>query len=712
MSATTRSTWEPSSSGGKIDGRHLERSAVVYVRQSTMQQVERHQESTRVQYGLVDRAIQLGWPPQRVQVIDDDLGVSGASAEGRPGFQRLVAEVGLDHVGIVLGVEMSRLARSCRDWYQLLEVCAVFGTLIGDLDGVYDPAVYNDRLLLGLKGTMSEAELHVIKQRMLHGKLAKARRGELGMSLPMGYLKEPSGEISKDPDEQARSTIEFVFELFERHGTINAVLRQLVDRGISMPNRVRTGPSKGQLEWSRPNRMTLSNLLHNPIYAGAYAYGRRQVDARRKKPGRRSTGRVVAKPFEWEVLLRDRLPAYISWEQYERNVRRMEANRASMLGVVRNGPSLLSGLVICGRCGLRMAATYQNNGKELRYSCDRMSIDYGEPRCQSLKGEPLDRLVGSLVLDALQPAALELSLKVAEDVEGERRRSHEQWRLRLERARYETDRAFRQYDAVEPENRLVVRGLERRWEEKLAAEETLKQEYARFCSTEPPTLSAADREAIRQLAADVPALWHAPTTTPADRQEIIRQMVERVIVTVKGETEVADVQIHWAGGHRTKAELLRPVARLDQLSYYPELMERVRQLHAEGCRATAIAERLNDEGWRPPKRRDTFNSAMTGELLSRLGLRVNHRRAARENVKLPRGSWFLADLARHLGMPDITLYNWLTKGLVTGRRLSDRPGSPWIIEADKAELKRLRELRQAPRRRPHFKPRDEKVLAH
>jgi DNA invertase Pin-like site-specific DNA recombinase len=286
-------------------------------------------------------------------VIDDDLGCSGATTEGRIGFQRLVAEVGLDHVGIVLGVEMSRLARSCRDWHQLLEICAMFGTLIGDLDGTYDPRLYNDRLLLGLKGTMSEAELHLIKQRMLQGKKAKAQRGELGMLLPMGYTRAVSGEVIKDPDEQARLAIELVFKQFERHGTIHAVLRYLVKHGVKMPYRQRTGPSKGALEWRRPNRVTLSNLLHNPIYAGAYVYGRRPTDSRKKIPGRPQTGRTVAKPKEWEVCLKDRLPAYIEWEQFERNLKQLEMNTASAFGVVRNGPSLLSGLLVCGHCGHR-----------------------------------------------------------------------------------------------------------------------------------------------------------------------------------------------------------------------------------------------------------------------------------------------------------------------------------------------------------------------
>jgi DNA invertase Pin-like site-specific DNA recombinase len=300
----------------KIQAVHYDRLAVVYVRQSHPQQVLRHQESTRLQSGLAEHAQALGWTPSQVLVIDEDLGKSADSMAGRAGFQRLVAEVSLAHVGIIFGLEMSRLARSNRDWHQLLEVCALFGTLIGDLDGIYDPIDYNDRLLLGLKGAMSEAELHVLKQRMVAGKRAKAARGELGMPVPMGYVRRPSGEVVKDPDEQAQAVIALLFEQFERLGTIHAVLRYLVQHQIRVPQRVRFGPSKGELVWCRPNRTTLSNLLHHPIYAGAYVYGRRPTDPRRKQPGRPSTGRLVAKPEDCQVLLQDHHPAYISWEQF------------------------------------------------------------------------------------------------------------------------------------------------------------------------------------------------------------------------------------------------------------------------------------------------------------------------------------------------------------------------------------------------------------
>jgi DNA invertase Pin-like site-specific DNA recombinase len=325
---------------GKIHGHHRDRVAMVYVRQSTLQPMARHQESALLPYGLVERAHALGWAPQHVVVIDDDLGKSGATAEGRPGFQRLVAAVRLAHVGIVLGLEMSRLARSNRDWYQLLEVCAVFGTLIGDLDGIYDPTDYNDRLILGLKGTMSEAELHILKQRLLAGKQAKAQRGALGMSVPMGYIRPPSGDIIKDPDAHVQTIIQLIFEQFERQGTLNGVLRYLVAHQIALPHRLPAGPQKGELEWRRPKRATLSHLLHHPIDAGAYVYGRRRTDPRHKHPGHPATGKRVLPREEWPVCLKDRLPASITWERFERNLRQLEANRPAAYGAIRNGPSL------------------------------------------------------------------------------------------------------------------------------------------------------------------------------------------------------------------------------------------------------------------------------------------------------------------------------------------------------------------------------------
>ena len=514
----------------------------------------------------------------------------------------------------------------------------------------------------------------------------------------MGYVRHPSGETIKDPDEQAQGGIALVFELFARKGTIHAVLRHLVEHDIRMPCRIATGPGKGDLEWRRPNRVSLSNLLHNPIYAGAYVYGRRPTDPRKKRPGRPATGRTVAKPQEWEVLLKDRLPAYISWQQYERNLKQLNANTAQGLGVIRRGPSLLSGLLLCGRCGLRMATQYSNNGQGLRYNCSRMAVDYGEPLCQSLVGAPLDGLTAELILQALEPAALEISLKVAEDVEAERARHHAHWQKRLERAHIDAERARRQYDAVEPENRLVARTLEKQWEVTLAAEEKLKLEYEQFLNEQSTPLQPEERSKIRQLAGDIPALWHSATTTAADRQAIARLLLERVIVTVLGDSEKVNVEYHWAGGHHTGIQLNRPVARIEQLSYYPELQERITVLHNQGKKSGEIAQVLNEEGWRPAKRRATFNGPMISVLLSRQGLQSGSTRQQHTHkIQRKPNEWTLKELARELEMPEITLYRWLRRGKLNARQEAQSSRSIWLIQANKTELKRLRALRSAPR---------------
>jgi DNA invertase Pin-like site-specific DNA recombinase len=685
------------SSGGstKIQGQHRDRLAVVYVRQSTPQQLVRHQESTRLQYGLVERALAFGWAQQRVLVIDEDLGKSADQAHGRPGFQRLVAEVSLAHVGMVFGLDISRLARSSRDWHHLLEVCALFGTLIGDLDGVYDPMDYNDRLLLGLKGTMFEAEGHVLKQRLLAGKRAKAQRGELGMQVPMGYLRRPAGDVVKDPDAQAQAVIALVFDQFARQTTVGGVLRYLVQHGLTLPYRSASGPTKGDLEWRRPTRCTLTNMLRHPMYAGAYVYGRRPTDPRRKQPGRPATGKRVAPRHEWQVLRHDHYPAYLSWEQFERNQRQLAANCTAAQGAIRRGPSLLAGLVVCGRCGLRMSVVYTNNGTGLRYCCGQAKTHYEASRCQSLVGPALETLVSTLVLQALEPAALEVSLHVAADVEAERQQLHQQWTYRLERARYEVERIVRQYNAVEPEHRLVARTLERQWEAALAAEETLTADYHRFLAAQPVTLSATERDAIRRLASDIPALWRAPTTTQTERQAIIRLLVHRVVVTVQGESEHVAVRVDWVGGHSTEAPLIRPVARLEQLSYYPQLQARVVALYTQGKDRTTIAQTLNAEGWRPAKRRATFTALMVGRLLARQGLR--YLAPARTlPVVHTADEWTLQALAQTVGIPQETLYAWLRRGHLTARRDTSVSPPRWIIRADATELARLRAVRNAP----------------
>jgi DNA invertase Pin-like site-specific DNA recombinase len=682
---------------GKIQPHHHDRLAMVYIRQSTLQQVDRHNESTKLQYALVEKASDMGWPKEQVVVIDDDLGISGANAEGRPGFQRLVAEVSLDHVGIILGIEMSRLARSCRDWHQLLEVCSLFRTLIADTEGVYDPGNYNDRLLLGLKGTLSEAELHVIKQRMLAGKKAKARRGELGMQLAMGYITHASGEIIKDADEQAQSTISLIFTLFERYRTINGVLKHLVKNSIQMPHRIRGGIRKGELEWRRPNRVTLGNMLHNPIYAGAYVYGRRPTDPRKKKPGRPSTGRVSVTPEEWEVLIHDKLPAYISWQDYERNQRQLKMNSSQGIGTPKHGPSLLSGLVICGRCGLRMATYYSSQGHKLRYSCNRMAVDYGEKSCQSFLGTPLDQLIQEKIMAAMQPSALEISLQAAANIQQERDQQQRHWQQRLERARYESERAYRQYNTVEPENRLVARTLEKKWEEALSAETKLNQDYEKHLKERPEILTESERLAIKSLASDIPHLWQAESTTGEQRQQIVRLLIERVIVTVQGNTEKVHVCIHWKGGTRSESNFNRPVAKLEQLSYYKKLTERVADLQKKGNSLKAIADILNEEKWQSAKQRSLFNAQMVRTILLKKGL-VSKKKKRSNNALRKENELTFSELSKKTEIPEPTLYKWMRDGKLTARKdTTVSHNGIWLITADKKEIKRLLDYRNRPK---------------
>jgi DNA invertase Pin-like site-specific DNA recombinase len=684
----------------KVRDHHLDRKALVYIRQSSPQQVAEHKESTARQYALADVAVALGWPRDRVEIIDADQGRTGQTVEGRHGFQYILAELGLDHVGILLGQDASRLARSDPDWAPLVRSCGLFRALLGDYDGLYDPTEFNDRLLLGLKGIMSEAELHFLRARMHEGRLNKARRGELFNRAPLGYVREPGGGLALDPDEQAQRVVHLVFDQFDRQGSPRGLLRYLVHHGIRLPVRPHHGPDRGKLEWRRPHRETLQNLLHHPVYAGYYRYGHHPTDPRRKVPGRPGTGRTTNRPEDCTVLLEGRCPAYITPERFWANQERLAANRArsEAAGAVRPGPSLLGGILRCGRCGRRMSVAYTGPASRLRYLCSRAMVEHAEPMCQGLTGGVLDDLVAAEVLMALEPAALELSLVAADDLERERARLHRDWRQRVERGRYEADRARRQYDAAEPENRLVARELERRWEEALKERRRLEEEYARFEREQPRGLSADERERIRALARDLPALWRAPTTTAADRQRIVRLLVQEVVVTVRGESERVDVTIHWAGGFRSDHELVRPVPGYRQMADFEGLLDRIDELRAAGRVPTEVAEQLNREGFHPPKRSARFTGAILARLLARRGRTGPRPRAVGEPGVLGEHEWLLTDLARELAMPAGTLHGWVRAGWVHARKLAT-PGGHWAIRADADERERMRRLRAGPRGR-------------
>jgi len=493
--------------------------------------------------------------------------------------------------------------------------------------------------------------------------------------------------------------VRLVFGKFEELGALHALLRYLVGRDIRLGVRVREGEGKGELQWREPNRMTLQNMLKNPIYAGVYAYGKRRVDPRKKRPGRPSTGRVVIDAGQWHAFIEGGFPAYISLEHYERNLQRLAANRARAeeIGAVRHGPSLLQGLLVCGnKCAHRMQVRYGGPKKLHTYTCGRMATDYAGGLCQYLPGASLDEFVGEWVLKALEPAALEISLEASGHLEKEREELSGLWHERPERAVYEAERAGRHYRLVEPENRLVARQLAREWEEKLEAQRKLEEDHRRFLAEQPRSLSGAERENIRRSAQDIPALGHPPSTTMAERKEIVRQIVERVTVENEGKSQRLHVKIDRVGGSQTKGVVIRAVSKLEYLSYYPRLRERLRELAAEGLSARQIAEVLHQEGMRPPKHAERFSRQAVGELLHRLGL-CPVRSRDRRNFGEPapkEHEWWLSDLARALQMRTGTLHGWIRRGWVEAYQ--QRSSGRWIIQADEAEVERLRQLRSLP----------------
>jgi DNA invertase Pin-like site-specific DNA recombinase len=676
----------------KVRPRHRDRLAVVYVRQSSAQQVVSNRESADLQYQLRQRAVTLGWADDRVLVIDDDQGISGAAVENRPGFQRLLAEVSLGHVGVIFGREVSRLSRSCRDWHQLLELCALFQVLIADADGVYDPTDPSDRLLLGLRGMMSEAELHVLKSRMHQGKLNKAKRGELFTCVPVGYVRSPDGGIALDPDEQVRSVVSLVFAKYTELGSVMKVHAYLVTHNIQFGLRVYKGPGKGRLVWQRPRLSALYEMLHHPFYAGAYVYGRCPFDPTRRVAGKPKSGRRNAPPEEWVCLLKDKVPAYISWERYEENQRRLVAGHLGGGSTRATGraPTLLNGIVRCGRCGKPMGARNARVSANPRYACDREHLEFGGPRCQSVVAACPDRLIESLVLRAVEPASLELSLRASERAEQDRERLHAHWKQRLERAGYEADRARRQYDAVDPANRLVARELERQWEAKLAERQRLDEEHARFRAEQPRHLTAADRARIEALAADLPGLWHGPTTTGGDRRAIVRLLIERVELTRHGDTERVEVAISWRGGAVTRHQVRQGLRGYPSLGGMVKLRERVLALRGDGQTADEIAATLNREG--QPARGTAFTGDVVRQLLAKFG-QTGVPPGVRDASDLPGvGEWWLPELAAQLGVKPIVAHRWRWSGWLHARQLRGKNGR-WIVWANAAEVKRLGRLR-------------------
>ena len=517
----------PTFAQAKVQPAHLARKALVYIRQSSPKQVRENFGSQLNQRALVDRARELGWPPERIEVLDGDLGQSGAATAGRQDFQALTAAVALGHVGIVLGWEVSRLARNNADWYQLLDLAALFGTLIADAEGVYDPRAYNDRLLLGLKGTMSEAELHMLRERLTAGRLSRVRRGEYVQRLPTGLVRLADGRVEKDPDVQVSQAIELVFTQFAELGSCQRVMRYFKQQGLLLPRRQTGGLQRGELLWRKPSSDAIYEILQNPAYAGAFVYGRRPTDPTRRRPGRPTTG-VVRKPLpEWPYIHHDAYPAYISWEQYLAHRARLADNAQRYAercgrGVPRRGAALLQGLATCGQCGRVMKVVYKTG---VRYACYGLSKAFGEPACAHLDGTSIEAFVVSAFFQALEPAQLD----VLADVLTERQREHErlaQWhRQQVARARYEAELTRRRYTAVDPENRLVTAELERHWEVALLALREAEEAATRFAERPAePELQPELRERLAHLSQALPVLWADEGLSNEPRKRLLRSL--------------------------------------------------------------------------------------------------------------------------------------------------------------------------------------------
>jgi DNA invertase Pin-like site-specific DNA recombinase len=669
------------SESAKIRPAHLEREVCSYVRQSTAAQVRANSESRERQYELVDRAVELGWRANQVRVIDVDLGISAdsLSAADREGFKELVAEVALGRVGLILGTEVSRLARDNAAWYQLLDLCALTDTLIADGDGVYDPADYSDRLVLGLKGTISEAELHVIKSRLIGGLRHKAAKGELRINLPAGYDYAPDGSVIMSPDEAVRTAVAAVFARFFELCSIRQVTLALRDDGLLLPKR--RGP--GRVEWAPAAYTAVHDMLLNPTYAGAFAYGRRQ-SVRRPGPDGRVRVSIVDVPQEqWRTLILDHHPAYISWEQHEQIAAQIKRNRSTAGeggGAAREGRALLQGLVRCGRCGRRMHSAYSGansrDGYARRYYCDpREGQVAGIAECQGLGGRQLDEAVLVEVFRVLEPAAIAATAKALADAEAGRAARLAAFETAVERARYEADRARRQFDACEPENRLVARTLEAVWEQRLQAVQRAEADLAAQRARQPSPLTAAELDRLARVGADLRAIFEAPTTSQRDRKLLLRALISEVRVTVDHDAGTVDATITWEGGattqlapltlrrqgqtyrNRTSEDTVALVRRLTA-HYDDETIAHVlgyqRRRTATGLPFTkARVRQLRDAHHIPAFTRDPATAAADGEL-------VSVRRAAAE-----------------LGVTPPTIYRWLRDGFITGEQPT--PGAPWRI---------------------------------
>jgi DNA invertase Pin-like site-specific DNA recombinase len=666
----------------KLRPHHRQRHAYVYLRQSTPGQVDLHRESTERQYALADRAVALGWDRGQVVLLDQDLGKSGTTTQGRDDFHRLMAAVGLGEVGAVFALEASRFSRSQADWHRLRDLCALTDTLVVDHDGIYDPNEFNDRVLLGFKGTWSHTELHALRLRLQGAKLHKAHKGELRCNPPTGYIYDPAGALVLDPDESVVAALHLLFEQFKTLGSAYRVLRFFADHRLPVPRRLWAPGTNGRLHWGPLSLSRLLAILHNPTYTGAYVYGRRR-SAPVVVAGQVVRTRTLQRPqAQWMVVIHDAHPAYLSWEDYMENQRQLTRNRTDLAsegrqGVSRAGSALLPGLLLCGRCGRRMSGRYHGpQGQRAAYQCDRRRFQDGQGgMCWSVPARPIDAAVETHVLEVLTPENVDLALAVLAQMEQDAQELDRQWQLQRERARYEAQRAARQFDAVEPENRLVARTLERRWNEKLQQVEALERAYAEAQRTQRLEGSPQERQQILRLAADLPAVWRAPTTTQADRKELLSLLVKQIALTpVEGPPRQTRVQLLWHTEATIELWVPRPDKR-ERVRTSAEVVMAIAAL-AAGRTDDAIAAALNTRGLRSGR-----GKPFTAEAVA--WIRYKHRiptpgsdpRVAARLDARPDGRFSTRALATRLGVTISTIHYWRERGLIPA--IQETPGGPW-----------------------------------
>jgi len=668
-----------------IREQHLSKTAYVYVRQSTLAQVRHHQESTERQYALREKALALGWNDSTVQILDRDLGKSGAQITGREDFKTLVAEVSMGQVGAVFALEVSRLARSNLDWHRLLELCALTDTLVIDEDGCYNPADFNDGLLLGLKGTMAQAELHLLRGRLLGGKLNKARKGELRFPLPVGLCYDEEGRIVLDPDEEVQGAVALVFRLFRETGTAFAVMQQFGKSTLRFPKRSYGGAWDGKLIWGQLSHSRVLNILKNPSYAGMYVFGRYQYRRQISQ-----TGEVHKKPCavpmaDWRVSLQEHHEGYIGWEEYLKNQDRLAKNRTNgeemmLSGAAREGLALLQGLLVCGHCGRALTVRYTGNGGV--YPCYQCTWLKREGRankcCMNFRCDLLDAAIVAEALQALRPAELKLALAALEELEARDHTVGRQWQMRLERAEYEAALAERRYQQVDPSQRLVAATLERRWNAALLQVEELKQQAAEFQRQHARAATPEQKAKVLALAKDLPKLWHAPTTQAKDRKQMLRLLIKDVTVE-KSAPKQLSAHIRWQGNASTDLTLQLPLNIADRMRYPAEVIDRVRDM-AQHLQDAAIAQQLNQQG----------HTSITGKPYTTSIIRwIRFRYQIAPPVLKEPQELTVHEVAQLFGVSDHVVYYWIQNAIVKARKLN--AGSPYWITLSEMDQQKLRE---------------------